>query len=107
MSIDLVALLAGMAELMSLPDWLLAPPSRKLHRRATLARLRIRIWRMVNSIRRDKTLLLKDDGGWEGTYNLAVQSSRPVWNRRSFSGKLTAPVWSACDYSINQPHLDP
>src|SRR4026207_24637 len=94
MSIDLLTLLADMAQLMSLPDWLLAPPPAENF----IAALRLHVsefasgeWLILyGGIRR---LILKDDSGyWEGTYNLAVQSSSTGLEQAILlHGKLTAP----------------
>jgi hypothetical protein len=90
MSIDL---LAGMAQLMSLPDWL-AP----LQAENFIDALRLHVsefasgeWLILyGGIKR---FFLKDDGGyWEGTYNLAVQSSSTGLEQTILlHGKLTAP----------------
>ena len=94
MSIDLLALLADMAQLMSLPDWLLAP----LQAENFIDALRLHVsefasgeWLILyGGIKR---LILKDDSGyWEGTYNLAVQSSSTGLEQTILlHGKLTAP----------------
>jgi hypothetical protein len=94
MSIDLLALLADMAQLMSLPDWLLAP----LQAENFTDALRLHVsefasgeWLILyGGIKR---FLLKDDSGyWEGTYNLAVQSSSTGLEQTFLvHGKFTAP----------------
>jgi hypothetical protein len=94
MSIDLLALLADMAQWMSLPDWLLAP----LQAENFIDALRLHVsefasgeWLILyGGIKR---LILKDDSGyWEGTYNLAVQSSSTGLEQNVLlHGKLTAP----------------
>jgi hypothetical protein len=91
MSIDL---LAAMAELMSLPDWLLAP----LQAENFIDALRLHVsefasgeWLILyGGIKR---LFLKDDSGyWEGTYDLGVQSSSSGLEQTILlHGKLTAP----------------
>ena len=77
MSLDLLALLADMAQLMSLPDWLLAP----LQAENFIDAIRLHVsefasgeWLILyGGIKR---LILKDDSGyWEGTYNLSLNSS--------------------------------
>jgi hypothetical protein len=94
MSLELLELLAGMAQLMSLPDWLLAP----LQAENLIDALRLHVsefssgeWLILYC--GIKRFLLKDDGGyWEGTYNLAVQSSSTgVEQTILLHGKLTAP----------------
>jgi hypothetical protein len=91
MSIDL---LAAMVELMSLPDWLLAP----LQAENFIDALRLHVsefasgeWLILYG--GTKRFLLKDDSGyWEGTYNLAVQSSSTGLEQTILlHGKLTAP----------------
>ena len=77
-----------MAQLMSLPDWLLAP----LQTENFIDALRLQVsefasgeWLILyGGIKR---FFLKDDSGyWEGTYHLGMSNlHRPVWNRRSFS----------------------
>jgi hypothetical protein len=94
MSIELLELLAGMAQLMSLPNWLLAP----LQAENFIDALRLQVsefasgeWLILSC--GIKRLLLKDDSGyWEGTYNLAVQSSSTGLEQPILlHGKLTAP----------------
>jgi hypothetical protein len=91
MSIDL---LAAMAELMSLPDWLLAP----LQAENFIDALRLHVsefasgeWLILYC--GIKRLFLKEDSGyWEGTYNLTVQSSSSGLEKTILlHGKLTAP----------------
>jgi hypothetical protein len=87
-------LLAGLTQLMSLPDWLLAP----LQAENFIDALRLHVsefasgeWLILyGGIKR---FLLKDDGGyWEGTYNLEVRSSSTGLERTILlHGKLTAP----------------
>ena len=94
MSIDLLALLADMAQLMSLPDWLLAP----LQAENFIDAIRLHVsefasgeWLILyGGIKR---LILKDDSGyWEGTYNLAVKSSSTGLEQTVLlHGKLTTP----------------
>ena len=94
MSIDLLALLADMAQLMSLPEWLLAP----LQSENFIDALRVHVsefasgeWLILyGGIKR---LILKDDSGyWEGTYNVAMQSSSTGLKQNVLlHGKLTAP----------------
>ena len=94
MSLELLELLSGMAQLMSLPDWLLAP----LQAENFIDALRLHVsefasgeWLILyGGIKR---LLLKDDGGyWEGTYNVEVQSaSTGLEQTVLLHGKLTAP----------------
>jgi hypothetical protein len=94
MSTDLLALLADMAQLMSLPDWLLAP----LQAENFINAIRLHVsefasgeWLILyGGIKR---LILKDDSGyWEGTYNLAVKSSSTGLEQTVLlHGKLTAP----------------
>ncbi len=91
MTIDL---LAGIVQLMSLPDWLLAP----LQIENVIDALRLNVaefasgeWLILyGGIKR---FLLKDDSGyWEGTYDLAVQSSSSGLEQTMLlHGKLTAP----------------
>jgi hypothetical protein len=72
-----INLLAGLEQLMSLPDWLLAP----LQTDNFIDALRLRVsefasgeWSILYC--GIKRFFLKDDSGyWEGTYRLAVQSS--------------------------------
>ena len=94
MSLELLELLTGMAQLMSLPDWLLAP----LQAENFIEALRLQVsefasgeWLILYC--GIKRFLLKDDGGyWEGTYNLEVQSSSTgVEQNILLHGKLTAP----------------
>ncbi|HJQ14711.1 MAG TPA: phosphotransferase [Anaerolineales bacterium] len=94
MSLELLELLSGMAQLMNLPDWLLAP----LQAENFIDALRLHVsefasgeWLILyGGIKR---LLLKDDSGyWEGTYNVEVQSSSTgVEQTILLHGKLTAP----------------
>jgi len=94
MNLELLELLAGMAQLMSLPDWLLAP----LQAENFIDALRLQVsefasgeWLVLYC--GIKRFLLKDDGGyWEGTYNLEVQSSSTGLEQNILlHGKLTAP----------------
>jgi hypothetical protein len=94
MTIDLLALLTGMAQLMSLPDWLLAP----LQAENFIDALRLNVsefasgeWLILYC--GIKRFFLKDDSGyWEGTYDLAVQSSSSGLEQTiHLHGKLTAP----------------
>ena len=94
MNIALLALLAGMAQLMSLPDWLLAP----LQAENFIDALRLHVSEFASGellilFGGIKRLFLKDDSGyWEGTYNLAVQSSSTGLEQTILlHGKLTAP----------------
>jgi hypothetical protein len=94
MNIELLALLAGMAQLMSLPDWLLAP----LQAENFIDALRLQVSELASGewlilYCGIKRFLLKDDGGyWEGTYNLEVQSSATGLEQTILlHGKLTAP----------------
>jgi phosphotransferase family enzyme len=91
MSIDL---LAALAELMSLPDWLLAP----LQIENFIDALRLNVSEIASGewlilYGGVKRLLLKDDSGyWEGTYDLGVQSSLSGLEQTILlHGKLTAP----------------
>jgi hypothetical protein len=91
MSIDL---LAALAELMNLPEWLLAP----LQAENFIDALRLHVSEFASGewlilFGGIKRLFLKDDGGyWEGTYNLEVQSSSTGQEQTILlHGKLTAP----------------
>ena len=106
MSIDLLALLAGMAELMSLPDWLLAP----LQAENFIEALRLNVsefasgeWLILyGGIKR---FFLKNDSGyWEGTYNVAVQSaSTGLEQTILLHGKLTAPWFGKPAITASNP----
>ena len=94
MNIDLLALLADMAQLMSLPDWLLAP----LQAENFIDALRLHVsefasgeWLILYC--GIKRFFLKDDGGyWEGTYRLGVKSAATGQEQTvTLSGLLTAP----------------
>ena len=94
MSIELLELLASMAQWMSLPDWLLAP----LQAENFIHALRLQVsefasgeWLILSC--GIKRFLLKDDSGfWEGTYNVAVQSSQTHQEQTVLlHGRLTAP----------------
>jgi hypothetical protein len=106
MSIELLALLAGMAELMSLPDWLLAP----LQAENFIDALRLHVsefasgeWLILYC--GIKRFFLRDEGGyWEGTYNLAVQSSLTGREQTILlHGKLTAPSFGEPAIRESQP----
>jgi len=91
MTIDL---LAGIVQLMSLPNWLLAP----LQMETFIDALRVNVSEFASGewiilYGGIKRFLLKDDSGyWEGTYDLAVQSSSTGLEQTMLlHGKLTAP----------------
>ena len=91
---SIIDLLAGMAQLMSLPEWLLAP----LQAEEFIDVLRLHVsefasgeWLILYC--GIKRFFLKDDNGyWEGTYNLGVKSSSTGLEQTiQLHGKLTAP----------------
>ena len=90
----IIDLLAGLAQLMSLPDWLLAP----LQAENFIDALRLHVsefasgeWLILYC--GIKRLFLKDDSGyWEGTYRLTVKSSATGQEQTvTLYGLLTAP----------------
>jgi hypothetical protein len=90
----IIDLLAGMAQLMSLPDWLLAP----LQAENFIDALQLHVsefasgeWLILYC--GIKRFFLKDDGGyWEGTYRLIVKSSVTGQEQAvTLYGLLTAP----------------
>jgi phosphotransferase family enzyme len=90
----MIDLLAAMAQLMSLPDWLLAPLQAENFIDALsqhVSEFASGEWLILSC--GIKRFLLKDDGGyWEGTYNLGVQSSSTGLGQTVLlHGKLTAP----------------
>ena len=103
---NILDLLAGMAQLMSLPDWLLAP----LQVEDFIDMLRLHVsefasgeWLILSC--GIKRFLLKDDSGyWEGTYNLAVQSSSTSLEQTFLlHGKLTAPGFGKPELVESEP----
>jgi hypothetical protein len=102
---SILDLIAGMAQLMSLPDWLLAP----LQAESFLDVLRVHVEEFASGqllilscgIKR---FFLKDDGGyWEGTYNLAVQSPSGLERTILLHGKLTAPGFGQPELMESEP----
>ena len=103
---SIIDLLAGMAQLMSLPDWLLAP----LQAENFIDALRLQVsefasgeWLILYC--GIKRFVLKDEGGyWEGTYNLSVQSSSTGLEKTILlHGKLTAPWFRKPEFMKSEP----
>ena len=103
---SILDLLAGLAQLMSLPDWLLDP----LQAESFIDVLRLHVsefasdeWLILTC--GIKRFFLKDDSGyWEGTYNVGVQSSSTGLEQNILlHGKLTAPWFGKPDVIESEP----
>jgi hypothetical protein len=103
---SIIDLLAGMAQLMSLPDWLLAPLQAENFIDALcqhVSEFASGEWLILSC--GIKRFFLKDDSGsWEGTYNVAMQSpSTGLEQTIRLHGKFTAPWFGKPAFTESEP----